>query len=186
MSEAFDNDRFRKLLLKLPVKAIELLYDHYYDSLLLLARNLTKDEIASKDVVQDTFTHIWEMREQLSKSHERSIEHYLVRVVKYKSITYYHQLKREIVEKRKLVNGHEFSRTEKSIEEKIIRQEVVQQVRELISSFPNRERECLLMRLEDEMQYSQIAEKLGITQKAVERNLTSAYKRLREHWLNKR
>jgi RNA polymerase sigma-70 factor (ECF subfamily) len=186
MSEVFDNERFRKLLLKVPVKAIELLYEHYYNSLLLLARNLTKDDIASKDIIQDTFTHIWEIREQLAKGHDRSIEHYLVRVVKYKSITYYHQVTRENIEKRKLVNGHEFSGTEKSIEEEIVRQEIVQQVKDMIASFPKRERECLLMRIEDEMQYSQIAEKLNVTQKAVERTLSSAYNRLRELWLKKR
>src|SRR6476469_2181832 len=108
MPGVFDNERFRKLLLTVPVKAIELLYDHYSESLFRLARNLTKDEVASRDIVQETFTLIWEKRNQLANYHERSIEHYLVRVVKYKSITVFKQSQKETREKKEFANGYQF------------------------------------------------------------------------------
>jgi RNA polymerase sigma-70 factor (ECF subfamily) len=185
MSGVFDNARFRKLLLTVPVKAIELLYDHYYKNLFSLARSLTRDEVVSKDIVQETFVLVWEIRKDLATYEGRSIEHYLVRVVKYKSITSYRQSIKEINDKISYVNGHKVNMTEHSVEEKIVRLELLEEIRKVIKTFPKRERECLLMRIEDEMSPGEIAEELKVTKKAVERSLTSGMKRIRHYWLSK-
>jgi DNA-directed RNA polymerase specialized sigma24 family protein len=48
----------------------------------------------------------------------------------------------------------------------------------ILSGFPRRERECLLMQVDGEMPVKEIARRLKISKKAVERSLTSAKKRL--------
>lgn len=71
-----------------------------------------------------------------------------------------------------------------SIESRIIRAEINREVRQLVEKFPKRERECLLMKMDEGLSTEQIAERLNITEKAVERTVTSAYKRLRKRWIS--
>jgi RNA polymerase sigma factor (sigma-70 family) len=181
MPGVFDNERFRKLLLSLPGRAIEILYQQYYRSLVGLAFSFTKDPIASEDIVQETFVHVWENSKKLGKFHERSFEHYLVRVVKFKSITHFkknlkeHQNNQELLRHKPVVN-------ELSAEAALIRKEFITEIRQLVATFPPRERECLVLKMDEELTTQQIADRMGVSVKAVERTVTSAYKRLREYW----
>lgn len=186
MPGIFDDARFRMLLLSYPAKAIELLYQHYSASLLLLAKSLTRDDIASEDIVQETFSYVWENRKRLSSEHQRSIEHYLVRAVKFKSITHYQRERKLNQKKIDYFNGRPVDSSQGSIEESIIRAEVIEEIRQVINTFPRREKECLLMKIQQNMSPAEIAEKLKVTVKAVERSLTSANKRLKKHWLEKK
>jgi RNA polymerase sigma-70 factor (ECF subfamily) len=186
MSGAFDEERFRNLLLSLPSKAIAILYGLYYHSLIRIAKSLTHDQRASEDIVQETFVHVWESYKQLGQHHDRSIEHYLVRVVKNKAISYY---KRNIdlnEQRLRFLNGHSFSANEHPAEAKMIRLEISGEIRQAIVRFPKRERECLLMKMDEEMTTAQMAERLNVSKKAVERSLTSAGKRLRRYWLSRK
>lgn len=185
MSGFFDNEKFRKLLIAYPVKALDLLYEQFYGSLFIIARSLTQDTFAADDILQETFLHVWENRKTLGRHDDRSIENYLVRVVKYKSITHYKQVKQEDQRKALYVNGYNHHLNEVSAEDKIIRAEVIQEIRTLISSFPRAERECLLHKIEGELSNPEIAEKLNVTVKAVERSLTSGQKRLQTKWLER-
>ncbi|MBS1680970.1 MAG: sigma-70 family RNA polymerase sigma factor [Bacteroidetes bacterium] len=181
-----ENERFRKLLLAFPAKAIEFLYDQYYHSLISIARRLTHDTKVSEDIVQETFVHVWENHKQLGQYHERSIEHYLVRVVKNKAISHYKRTLQLNEKKIEFVNGYSFSSNDPSVEDQIIKAEVNNQVRQIINTFPKRERECLILKLDGGMTTDQIAERLNVSLKAVERSITSANKRLRKHWSSKR
>jgi RNA polymerase sigma-70 factor (ECF subfamily) len=186
MSGLIENERFRKLLLSFPAKAIEFLYDQYYRSLIRIAKNLTHDPKVSEDIVQDTFVHIWENHKHLGQYHDRSFEYYLVRVVKNKAITYYKQSKQLQEQKIQFLNGHDLNENDLPVEAKLIRGEMSQEIRQLIHTFPKREKECLLMKMDDEMNTAQIAAYLNVSKKAVERSLTSANKRLRKYWLSKK
>jgi RNA polymerase sigma factor (sigma-70 family) len=181
MPGVFDNERFRKLLLSFPVRAIELLYQQYYRSLLSLAFTFTKDSAASEDIVQETFVHVWQNHKQLGQYHERSIEHYLVRVVKFKSITHYRTSIKEHQNKHQLLKDKRGIQ-EFSPEAMLVHKEFISEVRNLIETFPTRERECLLVKMEEELTNQQIAIRMGVSVKAVERSITSAYKRVRKYW----
>jgi RNA polymerase sigma factor (sigma-70 family) len=180
MTGFYDNERFRKLLSAYPAKAIEFLYEAYYQSLINLSQSLTHNQSAAEDIVQETFIHIWERHQWLSQHHDRSIQHYLVRVVKNMSITYYKKNQKTLPLKPAHLNSS-FVAIENSIEVKWIAFENKQQLRILIDRFPRRERQCLLLKMDQEMTLDQIAAHLGVSRKAVERSLTSANKRLRKH-----
>lgn len=179
MPDRVNNHEIRKLLLSYPGRAIKILWDHYYQSLLKIAFNLTHDRDASKDIVQETFAYLWQNSRKLGQHHERSIQHYLVRIVRNKSITYYNE--NVAISKRKisLMNGQVFGPADQTVEARIIQLEVTQEILEIIAGFPKRERECLMMKIDEELHNEEIALRLGVGVKAVEKSLTSGKKRLR-------
>ncbi len=183
MSPALDNERFRQLLSSFPTKAIEFLYKFYYHSLLTISIKYTRNQKASEDIVQETFVLVWEKHKWLGQHNEKSIEHYLVRVVKFKSITYYKKNHRLEENKIKYKNGNTIASIEQSVEIDLIESEIYLELRNTIASFPKREQECLFMKIDDEMTNEQIAASLKVSIKAVERSLTSGRKRLRKCWL---
>ncbi len=178
-----DNQQFRKLLQAYPAKAIEMLYDYYAHILKSQALYLTQDDVAAEDIVQETFVAIWENHKQLGQLHEKSIEHYLARIVRNKAVDYFRQKMMLNVVPTIKRNGESIEIPEKSFEVSYIEKEVIQNIRALLEDFPKREKECLLMRMDDEKSVQEIADLLKVTTKAVERSLTSARKRLRRYWV---
>ena len=182
MPGIIDNERFRKLLLAYPVRALELLYDRYYRTLIKIANGLTHDQSASEDIVQETFALVWEKHKWLGQHHDRSILYYLIRVVKYKSITHYKRNQRFEKFRLNVLNGKVSPVTENPIEVSVIQSEIRHEIRRTINTFPKREKECLILKMDEEMTTAQIASRLKISTKAVERSLTSANKRFRRLW----
>jgi RNA polymerase sigma factor (sigma-70 family) len=172
-----DNSNFRKLLSSMPEKAIALLYDICRKPLVNIAWGLIHDRSAAEDIVQETFIYIWQNANQFSREHERSIHHLLVRIVTYKSITYYKKNVRLTKRKSLYLNGfhHHMHVTP---EFNLIQNEILDEIHQTIATFPRREKQCLNLRIEEGLTTSEIASKLNISKKAVERSLTSANKRL--------
>jgi len=181
MAAKIDNNRFRELLLAYPAKAIELLYETYYNGLTRLALRFTRDEITAEDIVQEVFLYVWKNHKRLGQYHEQSIEHYLTRAVRYKAISHYKQKIKLSIELLEFRNNSTSSWRVNSAESGMMEREIINEIRLVIATFPKRERECLLMKMDKEMTPDQIAEVQKVTRKAVERSLTSAYKRLRKY-----
>lgn len=182
MPDFIDNEHLRNLLRTAPGDAIQILYDLYSGGLRNIARNLVHDESAAQDIVQEAFVHIWKNAHRLGELHEKSIQHYLVRIVRNRSITYYQDSRKDEARKSDFVIEHAGQSFEDPIEVLLIVNENTQELRDLINTFPQRERECLLLKLDGQMKNEQIARHLQISEKAVERSITSAYKRIRTHF----
>lgn len=182
MAANIDNERFRKLLRAYPSKAIELLYSLYGKSLLNLAKKWTSNPEAAADIVQETFLYVWKNSQRLAEFHDRSIEHYLVKIVKNKSITFFNHSKKLEGVKTQWWVDQTLSIGDKGTESKLIENEIILEIRQMIATFPERERQCLLMKIDGELTTAQIAAALKVSPKAVERSLTSARKRLRKCW----
>lgn len=182
MPGPLDNHEIRKLLLRFPGKAIKHLWHQHHKGLVKIAFNLTHDEDAAKDIVQDTFSQIWVNARQLGNYRGRSIEHYLARIVRNKSMTYYNE--QVLLSKRRIRFADDLNLSEQSGEARVIEVEVTQEILSVVALFPRRERQCLILKLEEDLSNAEISERLGVGVKAVERSLTSAKKRLRkELWL---
>jgi RNA polymerase sigma-70 factor (ECF subfamily) len=180
MSHNFDDKRLRKLLRSYPGKAITLMYEAYYHKLKSFACTLTTDEATAEDVVQETFLDLWENAHRLDELHQCSLQSYIVKMVRNKAVTAYRKAVETMIKRDTFLNGQ--TTKDLSVEAKIIRAETNQLVRNLIAGFPRRERECLMMKMDDGLSPIQTAEALDISLKAVERALTSAKKRLRKQW----
>ncbi len=175
MSAPLNDYEIRKLLFSLPGKAIRILCDRYYGGLVEIALSLTHDDAAAKDIVQEAFFHVWRNSRRLGKQHERSIEHYLVRIVRNRAMSYYNK---SLFNERK-IHAVRVEESEQSAESHIIQFEIAREIADMIARFPPRERQCLTLKMDEELTNPEISARLGVGIKAVERSLTSARKRLR-------
>ncbi|MBN8650496.1 MAG: sigma-70 family RNA polymerase sigma factor [Cytophagales bacterium] len=171
MSAILNNDRFRKLLAKQPALAIQLLHQLHGKSLYQIARQLTQDPNAAQDIIQDTFTLIWEKRHQLSRHHEKSLLHFIVRVVRNKSITHF---------KRKKLFNIDQLRFLQQTDGDTFQDQLIKDMRKHINTFSLREQQCTLLKIDHNLSLDQIATQLGVSRKMVEKAQTSALKKLRQ------
>lgn len=174
-----DSEKFKDLLLTWPDRAIDYLYEHYYSALVHIAERKTHDRKASEDIVQEAFVEVWQKSRSLGRRRGFLIGPYLISVVKHKSITFYYQTaKRDEIPVSDLLQ-HLLS-TKSSKESDIIQADNNQALRDIVSTLPAREQECIRMRFFQEMSVEAIGVRLGITRKAVEKNITRGLKRLRK------
>lgn len=181
--DQFENSKFRKLLSSYPPKALKFLYKEYASKLIAFSVSFTHDSDASEDIVQETFNLVWEKHEELANDHDMPIEAYLYRVVRNKSISHFKST--QAVQKKMDAYLSAFQDTALSIEQVIIERESFGRIRLAIAGFPRRERECLLMKVDEDLSTAEIADVLDVSVKAVQRSLTCAYKRLRLHFFKK-
>lgn len=174
-----DDHHIRRVLVLFPRRAVQMLYDKYYHSLIEVSLRLTEDLAASKDIVQEAFVLLWEQRHELSAPHAVPIQAYLIQVVKYKSIDYY---RRGETAQRIFNDLQQQSKNDVDppVEKNYISDDGKAALWKLIQTFPRRERECLELRYRENLSIDEIALRLKISRKGAERALTNAKKRLQQ------
>lgn len=183
MSPPHDDQHFRDILRLFPEEAVIHFFTRYYNNLISMALKNTRDPMVAEDIVQEAFLELWKRRKQLSQYHEKSILGYLVRIVKLQTINYYRYLDKARMLQDEYRNGKHFPLTQSPIEVTLIEHEARMEIIQLIKTFPQREQECLLLKINHEMVIDQIASHLNLSRKAVERSLYSGTKRLRKQWI---
>ena len=173
------DERFRELLLSLPEQAILFLYRHYYSRLVHASESKTHDLKASEDIVQETFLVIWKRREALSMQHDMDFESYMFGIVLKKSIKYFATIS-ELKEKQFAYFDNLKNELHGVYHEQHIQADRSIIIWKLIATFPRSERECLVMKFLENKTVQEIAIQQGVTKKAIERSITSAYKRFRK------
>lgn len=174
-----DNESFQDIIHRWPDRGIDYLYEHYYESLVLIAERKTHDRKAAEDIVQETLTEVWQKSELIGTRKGLLIGPYMIRIVRNKSISFYYQKTRR-EEKQALYLWDQLVSSIPSREWEMIRSDECKRLREIVSTLPARERACTEMRFLQEMSIGVIATRLGISIKAVEKNITRALKRLRK------
>lgn len=157
-------------------KALETLFSIYFPRLNDFARNVVKDDVISQDIVQEVFVKIWEKRSEIEPI---NLEAYLFKLVRNRCIDYVKYLK--VVNNRmqeiQLSSKYEelyridFVGDEPYV---LIEQELKQKIEKTIESLPDRCREVFILSRMNGLKNKEIAEKLGINIKNVERHLTRA------------
>lgn len=181
MSKRINDAHFQNLLKSWPEKAFRYLYEHYYHSLLSIAGWRTHDRDAAKDIVQETFVEVWQSRERIARIRELRIEAYLFAIVKNKSNAFFNKRAR-LNENQMQYIKHVLQIAETPVEHEIISAEEKETIFRILSGFPERERQCLTLKFYEGMSNETVAVTLEVTVKAVERSVTSAYKRFRNYF----
>lgn len=165
-------------------KALETLFSVYFPRLNDFARNVVKDDVISQDIVQDVFVKVWEKRLEIETI---NLEAFLFKLVRNRCIDYIKYLK--VVNNRmqqiQLSSKYEelyridFIGDEPYV---LIEQELKQKIEKTIESLPERCREVFILSRMNGLKNKEIAEKLGINIKNVERHLTRALQTFRTNF----
>ena len=156
-------------------QALRLLYDAYYESLLLYAHGITEDVEAAEDVVQECFISFWANKSLPPRADE--LEKYIYQSVKYASLNYLRGLQRR-QNLHKKVNDDLPEFEWMPVENEANDMAVVYAV---INRLPPDRRNIFLMVCVEGMQYQEVADALGISKNTVKTQMARSVKFLREN-----
>jgi len=162
------------------VDSFKYFFDRYYDDLCNFVHVYLHDQALSEEIVQDIFVYFWENKEKLQIN--TSVKSFLFSASKFKSLNLLRdtKTKKRIVEKigktEPLITSEEEHSYLDTGEFKKILDAAVDQLAPKC-------REIFLLSKFEDLSNREIAEKLGISVKTVENQMTIALKKLREYLL---
>lgn len=165
-----------ELLLKLShddKNAFDEIYRRYWSDMFNSAYNIFRERESCMDIVQELFIWLWEHRNQLNVV---SLKPYLIVAVKFKVANYIRsgKVRASFFDKLKQVE-EPYELIEDSVEVK----ELMAVINHFTNQLPERCREVFLLSRQEHLSNKEIAERLGISVKTVENQMTIAIKKLR-------
>ena len=155
--------------------SFEQVFKTHFKNLHAYACSITKEETVAEEVVQNVFVKLWERSEALSIA--GSVTAYLYRAVYNESLNY---LKHQKV---RSAYGQHVVHTMKNETEhggkKLQLKELEGRLAEAMNDLPEQCRTIFQMSRFDELKYREIADKLGISVKTVESQMSKALRLLR-------
>ena len=152
--------------------AFELVFKNYYPHLVLLAQKYLSDKDLSESIVQSVFVKMWEKRREIEI---RSLKGFLVVAVRNRCTN---ELKhQQVVREYEKVNDSKDEAVWMTFNENVY----LQKINNVIEELPEQRRRIFKMSRMDGLKYREIAEKLNISPKTVEVQMSKALKYLRIH-----
>tara|TARA_R110002050_G_scaffold187015_2_gene321424 strand:- start:92301 stop:92882 length:582 start_codon:yes stop_codon:yes gene_type:complete len=156
------------------------IFREYFHPLYHLSRNYLENEDEAKEVVQESFVKLWQIRNEINA--DSNLRNFLFTLVKNNCLNI---LKRRQIllkhheEIRKIEMHYQFESLSRMGEGFLEFKELKEKIDLAIRNLPEHCRFVFEMSRFEELKNREIAEKLGITQKTVEAHLTKALKILR-------
>lgn len=127
----------------------------------------------AEDLAQDSFIKLWENRDRVEKS---TLKAYLYKIAQNHTINY--QKRRQLFFKfqRRGVNDKDFDTPEKLAE----MQEYENKLQSVIAELPDGGREVFLMNRLEDLTYQEIADRLGLSVKAIEKRMSKVLQIFRD------
>ena len=155
--------------------AYERVFREYYRPMTAYAFRFLGNLADSESIVQDVFLRLWQKRKEIMIT--SSLQNYLFRSVKNHCINY---IEHEKIKTgyQNLVIRNEADRSEYS--EFFLEFGLMTKIETAIASLPEKRQEIFRLAREDGLKYREIADRLNISVKTVETQMTLALKQLRE------
>lgn len=157
------------------IKAFENLFRRYYGFLCSYAYKTVKDSANAEEIVQEFFVRLWEKREQLSI--DTSVKNYFFRSIRNQCINAIQHDKIKARYAQKVISETEI---DFSNDDSFVELELSEKINESIQALPEKRREIFLLSREEGLKYREIAEKLNVSVKTVETQMSQAIKFLRD------
>lgn len=154
--------------------AMQIILQRYWEPLYKMAAHTLEDLGACEDIVQEVFINIWESRERLNFKH--SLKAYLFASVRYEV---FRQVKQKIIQNSR-ISKHSFTDIELfNPQNKLEYDELMQHIEKIVNRLPDRCREVYQLSRNEQLSHKEIADKLQLTPKTIENQLTIALRRIR-------
>jgi len=150
----------------------EMVFKYYYSGLVVYADQIVKNTAVSEDIVQSVFMKLWETRHSLEI---RSFRSYFIQCVKNRCIDY---LRSQEV-KNKFSHQHSDLPLVEMPEDLWTKTDLNEIIHQAIDKLPPRCREIFIMSRIDNLKTAEIAEKLDLSGRTVETQISKALKILR-------
>ncbi len=153
--------------------AFKALFEHYYPVFFTFAKNMLNDEFIADDIIQNVFMRVWIRRENLDTS--RSFKNYLLVSVRNEIYVHYRSLflKKEEALDNDYVNSS-------SLEDDVSATDLKERIGGIISRMPQRRREVFTLSRVNGMTNAEIASRLGISVRTVEKHIELALRDIRK------
>ena len=170
-----ENESIGTLLAQRDEAAFEQMFKTHFKRLHAYAFTILRDEIQAEEMVQQVFFKLWERNENLSLT--GSVSSYLYRAVHNESLNY---IKHQKVRSNHQLNvAYSMKNEVEHPAKKIMASELEKKIHSALNELPEQCRTIFQMSRFDELKYREIADKLGISIKTVERQMSKALRLLR-------
>jgi RNA polymerase sigma-70 factor, ECF subfamily len=162
------------------VAAFEILYKQYYIYLCLISEHIVKNPSDAEEIVSDVFFKVWSIRSKVEIT--TSIKAYLIKAVYNASINHLESNKL----RNRLTQRFSYSDSELLIWDnnyplgQLFEKEIIEVLDKGVSTLPDSCRQIFLLSRNEDMKYSDIASRLGISINTVKTQMKIALSRLRE------
>jgi len=152
--------------------AFEQLFRKFFPALMAFSKKILVDEDDAREVVHAVFINLWEKRDSLDTG--KSLKSYLFSSVHNRSLN--------VIRDRKKFSDEEMPEiaSEQDVQSQLESMELEEKIREVIASLPEKCREIFELNRFEGLKYGEIAQKLDISVKTVENQMSKALKILRE------
>jgi RNA polymerase sigma-70 factor, ECF subfamily len=157
-----------------PDEKVELLFRKYYAALCKSLYRTLRDATLAEDIVQEVFLKVWEMRESLQL--DEAMQSYLYRSCYNTALNFLKTQKQKTD-----IDQLEAVPSEDSAEKNLSFLEAEKQILTAVEALPPKTRLVFSLSRFEELSYKEIAERLDISVKSVEKHMGIALQRLREN-----
>lgn len=163
------------------VAAFEELYRQYYIFLCLIAEHIVRNHSDAEEIVSDVFVRLWNIREKIDIT--TSVKGYLIKAVHNTSLNYLERFRLTQKLTDSLSNSdYEFLAWDSDYPlGQLYEKEIMNILEQGISELPDGCRKIFILSRNEDMKYSDIADKLGISVNTVKTQMKIALARLREN-----
>lgn len=151
------------------------IYDTYYVHLCVYANKLVRDNAIAEDIVQETISALWSKKVEIKVDLLKS---YLYKAVYNKCLNH---INHENIKKRYTQDViNEIHLIEVNTRTAEIEEEIFKEINKLIDTLPDKTKDIIKLKYVEGHKYSEISEKLNISQRSVGMHLSSGMTYLRD------
>lgn len=159
------------------IDSYKTIYNRYYAKVRGFAFRLTRTEWISEEIAQNVFVKIWTHRSSLVVCEGGgNLSGYIFMIAKNEVVSYYRSRKQIAAFQESFVESLRF---EARIDESIDAGRLAAVVERIVSAMPLVRREVFVMSRYENMSNSDIADKLGISKRTVEKHISLSLSQLR-------
>ncbi|MFI3281771.1 MAG: RNA polymerase sigma-70 factor [Rikenellaceae bacterium] len=155
-------------------KSFNLLFMTHHMRYRNFAERLVRDADAADDIVQNVFIKLWIRRENIDV--KRSVHNFMLVAIRNEVYNYKRQNCFERHQSLDMVNIEDYSSREEEDDSVVV---LRAKIAHIIETMPQRRRQIFTLKRFESLSNKEIAERMGISQRTVEKHLEMAIKQLR-------